>query len=68
MSILNFPWWRSRSDDVQEGPIQPFIPSASVIRGYAQDIEQHGRSLDSGLPDYFRRCADYYEAEAGRRV
>lgn len=61
MSILNFPWWRTRSTDAQVAPIKPFKPSASVIRGYAADIEKYGRPLDSGLPDYFRKCAEYFE-------
>lgn len=67
MSILNFPWWRTRCDDVHQAPEEPLVPSASVIRGYAQDIEKHGRPLDSGLPNYFRKCADYYEIEDGSK-
>lgn len=63
MSILNFPWWKQSDHSCQQAPEAPFKPSASVIRAYAQDIEKHGRPLDSGLPAYFRKCANYYEIE-----
>lgn len=61
MGILNFPWWKTRNDSAQQGPDISFEPSVNVIRRYAADIEKHGMPLDSGLPAYFRKCADYFE-------
>lgn len=63
MKILQFPnWFNRRDDSVSQAPPEPFKPSPTVIRAYAKDIEKHGEPLDSGLPDYFRKVADYYEA------
>lgn len=58
MKLLNFPFWKTRDE---KGPYIPFEPSVNVIRRYAADIEKHGMPLDSGLPAYFRKCADYFE-------
>lgn len=61
MSILNFPWWKQRDHSCQQAPEKPFTPSPSVIRSYANDIEKHGKPLDSDFSAYFRKCADYYK-------
>lgn len=63
MSIINFPKWLLPDRSVQQSPPEPFKPSATVIAGYAKDIEKYGQPLDSGLPSYFRKCADFYESE-----
>lgn len=50
------------SNECSQSPIEPFKPSAFVIAAYAKDIEKYGHPMDSDLPAYFRKCADYYEA------
>lgn len=59
--ILQFPSWLKRDASVTQSPLEVFKPSATVIRGYAKDIEKYGCPLDSGLPSYFRKVADYYD-------
>lgn len=59
--ILQFPSWLMRDNSVQQSPPEVFKPSASVIHGYAKDIERYGQPMDSGLPAYFRKVAAYYE-------
>jgi len=60
--ILQFPNWLNRcGNSVQQSPPEVFRPSASVIHGYAKDIERYGQPMDSDLPAYFRKVADYYE-------
>lgn len=61
MKVLQFPKWLTRDNSVQSKPPEPFIPSVSVIMGYAKDIEKHGWPLDSDMPNYFRKCAAYFE-------
>lgn len=63
MKILNFPFWKSRDNSCQQAPEEPFKPSALVITCYARDIEKYGQPMDSGLPEYFRKVADYYESK-----
>lgn len=48
-------------DSVSQSPPQEFKPDPVVIVAYARDIEKYGFPLDSGLPSYFRKVADYYE-------
>ena len=63
MKILRFPTWLCRDSSVTQSPPEQFKPSSSVIIGYGKDIEKYGTPLDSGLPAYFRKVADYYEKQ-----
>ncbi|MCE9567655.1 MAG: hypothetical protein K8U57_37110 [Planctomycetes bacterium] len=48
---------------VQQSPAEPFRPSPDVLRYYAQDIERHGKPMDSDLGPYLRKTADFLESE-----